>query len=112
MRCFLYVFSSLFFQVTFSLKQTAVNLSPLLYSDIFLTISLTSDKAAKIVENKSLRFLIANDLASVTAEACQIEVVIPLDDDFENFTGNLQVRLLGHLIGKVPINPIKDQVFS
>ena len=112
MRCFLYVFSSLFFQVTFSLKQTAVNLSPLLYSDIFLTISLTSDKAVTIVENKSLRFLIANGLVSVTAEACQIEVVIPLDNDFENYTGTLQVRLLGHLIGKVPINPIKDQVFS
>ena len=100
-----------FFQVSFSLKQTAVNLSPLLYSDIFLTISLTSDKAIKIVENKSLRFLIANGLVSVTAEACQIEVVIPLDNDFENYTGTLQVRLLGHLIGKVPINPIKDQVF-
>ena len=101
-----------FFQISFSLKQTAVNLSPLLYSDIFLTISLTSDKAIKIVENKSLRFLIANGLVSVTAEACQIEVVIPLDNDFENYTGNLQVRLLGHLIGKFPINPIKDQVFS
>ena len=101
-----------FFQISFSLKQTAVNLSPLLYSDIFLTISLTSDKAVTIVENKSLRFLIAHGLVSVTAEACQIEVVIPLDDDFENFTGNLQVRLLGHLIGKFPINPIKDQVFS
>ena len=86
-------------------------MSPLLYSDIFLTISLTSDNAVKIVENKSLRFLIANGLASVTAEACQIEVVIPLDKEFENYTGDLQVRLLGHLIGKVPINPIQDQVF-
>ena len=82
------------------------------YSDIFLTISLKSDKAVKIVENRSLRFLIAKGLVSVTAEACQIEVVIPLDNDFENYTGDFQVRLLGHLIGKVPINPFKDQVFS
>ena len=80
-------------------------------SDIFLTISLKSDKAVKIVENRSLRFLIAKGLVSVTAEACQIEVVIPLDNDFENFTGYLQVRLLGGMVGKVPINPIKDQVF-
>ena len=83
----------------------------MLYSDIYLTISLTSANAVKIIENKSLRFLIANGLASVTADAFQIEVVIPLDNDFENFTGNLQVRLLGGMVGKVPINPIKDQVF-
>ena len=100
-----------FFQISFSLKQTAVNMSPLLYSDIFLTISLTSENAVKIVENKSLRFLIANGLASVTAEACQIEVVIPLDNEFENYTGVLKVRLLGHMIGEVVVNPIKDQVF-
>ena len=97
-------------KISFYMKQNAVNLSPLHCSDIFLSIAITSKNAVKIVEDKSLRFLIDNHLAVVKVNACQIEATIPLDNDFVDYSGELQVRLLGRMVGEVmKINPNKDQ---
>ena len=67
----------------------------------------------KIIEDKSLRWLLSQNLAEVkkdTSGINAIEVVLHLDDDFDNYRGNIQIRLLGRYMEPWKIHPIKDQV--
>ena len=64
----------------------------------------------KIIEDKSLRWLLSQNLAEIKKDTSSIEVVVHLDDDFVEYHGNIQIRLLGRYLEPWNIHPLKDQV--
>ena len=86
-----------------NLQKSALNLAPVLFSDVVLTLTTKSNPALPIFSQKSLKKVISDQMYEVKIRHTSIEISVKIPEDAVNFEGTLTVTLNGQAVHNSPL---------